>query len=241
LPASKDAIAVSLAGQSLTALKGNLQIVDATLTGTVTRIVGSDVETGAVTLMALGGSSSKVNLSLSNETRVEVRNKPANTDPEGAWIDASGSRQAYATHNCFTDAVWFLPTMSILSQVANPNLIVTYVGRETKAGVAVHHLHFAIQTTFPDPSGLFASLSAEDIYLDVATFLPVALTFNSHPDSDAGLNIPVEIDFDNYQVVSGVRIPFRIQKFLNRSLYLDIIVQSAVLNSGLNDSLFTWN
>jgi hypothetical protein len=48
----------------------------------------------------------------------------------------------------------------------------------------------------------------------------------------------VEIDFSNYQAVNGVQVPFRVQKFLNGSLFLDVTVQSAVLNSGIPQSDF---
>jgi hypothetical protein len=75
--------------------------------------------------------------------------------------------------------------------------------------------------------------------LDASTYLPVALTFNAHPDNDAGTNIPVEIDFSNYQQVNGVQIPFHVQKFLNGPLFLDVTVQSAVVNSGVPPSAFS--
>jgi hypothetical protein len=115
---------------------------------------------------------------------------------------------------------------------------VSYIGQETRAGAAVQHLHFAFQPAVADPTGLLQGLGVEDVYLDASTYLPVALTFNTHPDNDAGTNKPVEIDFSNYQQVNGSQIPFHIQKFLNGSLFLDVTIQSAVLNSGLPQSDF---
>ena len=74
--------------------------------------------------------------------------------------------------------------------------------------------------------------------LDSTTFLPDAITFNIHPDNNALLDIPVEIDFSDYRPVSGTQVPFRIQKFLNNSLFLDFQVQNAAINSGLSASAF---
>ena len=229
--------AVTLATQALAALTGTTSVTDMTLTGTATRTAGSDVESGTVVLMALGGSSSRMDLSFSNGTRHEVRNL-SNSTPQGTWIGLDGVSHAFAMHNCITDAAWFVPQLSVLSQLSNPNLIVSYVGPETRNGAAVQHLHFAIQNATADPTGLLQSLSTEEVYLDASTFLPVAFAFNTHPDNDELTNIPVEIDFSNYQAVNGVQVPFRVQKFLNGSLFLDVTVQSAVLNSGIPQSDF---
>ncbi len=80
---------------------------------------------------------------------------------------------------------------------------------------------------FPDSPGAptFAHLTQVDFFLDSTTLLPAAITFNIHPDNNALLDLPVEIRFSDYRVVSpsGVvaglqtgavsspQIPFHIQ------------------------------
>jgi hypothetical protein len=81
-------------------------------------------------------------------------------------------------------------------------------------------------------------LTQMDLYLDPTSLLPVALSFMTHPDNSELLDIPVQVQFSNYQSIGGVQIPFHVQKFLNGSLSLDVQVQSAVLNSGLSSSAF---
>jgi hypothetical protein len=246
--ATQNPTAVALATNSIAVLSGSVQVADITLTGTATRIAGSDVGTGTVTLKALGTLDSRIDLSLSSGTRSEVRNA-SNGAPQGSWLAPSGSVNSMAMHNCFTDAAWFFPALTVLSQTSNPNLSITYVGLETKNGVSVQHLNFAsvsaVQPTasagLRGPAASLATLSSTDVYLDSASLLPVALAFNTHPDNDALTNIPVEVDFSNYQAVNGVQIPFRIQKFLNASLFLDLTIQTASLNSGLTDSAFASN
>jgi hypothetical protein len=90
-------------------------------------------------------------------------------------------------------------------------------------------------------NGLLARLSATDVYLDSSSYLPVALGFSVHPDNNLLISIPVEVDYSNYQIFEGVRIPFHIQKFLNGSLFLDLTIQNVVLNSGLATSAFSAN
>jgi hypothetical protein len=230
--------AVAFAAQAMAALSPTTQVSDITLTGTATRTVGSEVESGSITLKALGNPDSRLDLVETSGTRSEIRNNSTSV-PQGSWITPDGVSHAMAYHNMLTDAAWFVPQLTVLSQLSNPNLIVSYVGAETRAGAAVQHLHFAVQSATVDPTGLLQGLGAEDVYLDASTYLPVALTFNAHPDNDAGTNISVEIDFSNYQQVNGVQIPFHVQKFLNGPLFLDVTVQSAVVNSGIPPSVFS--
>jgi len=230
---------VALATQAMAALTGTTQVNDITLTGTATRTAGSDVESGSITLRALGTAESRLDLSANNGTRTEIRNLDSNSASQGFWIGLDGIAHSMANHNCATDAAWFFPALSVLSQLSNPDLVVTYIGNETRGDVSVQHLHFLLQS--PVPSALVQQLGAEDVYLDASSNLPVAITFNAHPDNDASANLPVEVDFSNYQAVNGVQVPFRIQRLLNGSVLFDLTIQSATVNSGLTAAAFSPN
>ena len=78
-----------------------------------------------------------------------------------------------------------------------------------------------------------------DVYFDPQSFLPVVLDFNTHPDIDAGTNLPVEIQFGNFQSMGGVLVPLEIQKYLQGSLLLNLAVSNASINSGVPPSTFT--
>lgn len=239
---TKDPTAVGLATRSLAALTGASQIADVTLTGTAMRIIGSDTGSGTVTLKALGTSSSRMDLNLADGNFSEIRTSP-NGAPQGQWLARGGVYNPIATHNCFTDAVWFFPALTVLSQESNPNLSITYLGQGTKNGVSVQHLQFALNSAaqvpgFGDP---LLALSPTDVYLDSSSLLPVAFAFYTHPDNNSLLNIPVEVDFSNYQSVNGIQVPYHIQKYLNGSLLLDMTIQTAALNSGLTVSAFSSN
>lgn len=153
-----------MATQALTALTGTTQVNDVTLTGTGTRTAGPDVESGSVSLKALGTQQARLDLSVASSTRSEIRNLDSNGLSQGFWIGLDGTVNSMANHNCVTDAAWFFPALSILSQLANPNLVVTYIGNETRGGVSVQHLHFVVQN--PVATGIFQQLSAEDVTLE---------------------------------------------------------------------------
>ena len=81
-----------------------------------------------------------------------------------------------------------------------------------------------------------ARLSQTEIFLDAATHLPRSIFYNTHPDNNDLLDIPVELQFSDYRSVNGAQIPFHIQKSVNGSLTLDLQFQSVALNTGLTAS-----
>jgi hypothetical protein len=237
---SSDPLAVSLAQQSVAALNGSVPIADAVLTGVATRIAGSDIEKGTVTLNAKGAVESRIDFSLSGGTRTEIRNNTAGF-PQGAAILNGGNQQAVAMHNCRINASWFFPELSALAQAADPTQIFAYIGLEQRKGASVHHLrtfHYS-PAKRPDVTAIRQDVSTMDIYLDSTSLLPLAFAFNTHPDDDALTNIAVEVDFYNYRPFSGVLVPTHIQKLIWNGLALDISISGATFNTGLLYDLFT--
>jgi hypothetical protein len=235
---ASDFSAISLAQQSVAALTGGATISDVTLTANVISILGSDAESGTSKLLALSSGLSRVDLNLSSTTRSDIRNV-SNGVPVGEWILNGGTPSPYALHNCWTDASWFFPALSFLTQTAAPNFFFKYVGQEQHGGTTVQHLR-VFQLGSVDSSGDLRSstLSTTDFYLDATSFLPVAMAFKVHADNDMNTDIPVEIRFGGYQGVNGVQIPFHIQRMFNGTIVLDISVTSTTINSGPSAALF---
>jgi len=239
----RDPQAIAATSAALAALTGNTKVSDVTLTGTATLTSGSETESGSITLTAMGTKFSQMKLVSASGVRTEVHNLSPTGTPQGAWVGLDGVAHPMPGHNTYTDAVWFFPALGVMSQVAHRYIAATYVGEDTREGVSVHHIHLAIQYPQLNHSAkgaaLTASLTGTDLYLDTASSLPVAVTFNTHPNNNAATNIPVEVDFSNYQAVNGVQVPFRIRQLLNGTLLYDMTIQSASVNSGLSASNFT--
>jgi hypothetical protein len=230
----------TLLAQSAAALAGSVTISDVTLSGNAQSMVGSDDESGTVALKAMAPGESRMDLSLSASSRSEIRSFDANGNVVGAWSGSDAVQHAISFHNLLTDSSWFFPALTVNRLVANTAAVGIYVGQETLNGQSVLHVSFsqppAITTT--SGSAIMQHLTQMDLYLNPTTYLPVALSFAVHPDNNELLDIPVQILFSNYQTVSGVQIPFHIQKFQNGCLSLDLQVQSATLNLGLTASEF---
>lgn len=232
---TSDALAVTLAQKSVVALTGGAPITDVTLNANVISVLGSENNVGTGTFKAKGNRETRVDLALAGGTRSDVRNIAAGFSG-GAWETDGNAPKPYAIHNCWIDAPWFFPAFSALSQTTNSNYVFKYVGQEQHGTVNTQHIQvFQVNSDFPPAP----QLSAMDFYLDPASFLPLALTFKTHPDTDMNIDISNAVNFANYQNVAGIQVPFHIQHMLNGSVILDITVTNAAVNTGLLDSLFT--
>jgi len=233
--ATTDSQTLLVSQRAYAALSGGNPIADIALSGAARRIAGSDDETGTVTLKAMATGASRMDLSLPSGQRSEVQNVSA-APLAGAWSGPDSVSHSIAQHNLLTEPAWFFPTFAI-ARALSTGYVATYVGHETWNSVAVEHITLYQQSSGGD--ALLQHLSQRDIYLDSSTLLPLALTFNIHPDNDAGFDIPVEIRFSDYRAVNGAQVPFHTQKYLNNGLILDLQFQSAVLNTGLSASTFS--
>jgi hypothetical protein len=235
-PPASDSQATAYAAQSIAALTGGTTISDVTLTGTVTWN-GSD--TGTATLKALGTGESRMDLALTSGTRTEIRDAQTGASL-GHWINPNNTSGAFALQNCQTDAVWFFPALGSLA--AGSNVVLSYIGQETRNGSAVEHIQsYVYQPNSPTIGPTPRQLSTMDFYLDATTLLPVATLFNAHPDGNAAATIPVEIDFTNYQAISGAAVSMHIQRYVQGTLVVDLTISAASFNTGLSLADFQIN
>ena len=231
--------AVGVLAQSAKALTGSTAVNDMTLTGTVEWIAGSDDETGTATYKGVSGAY-RLDMTFRNGTRSEIVAPPVSGVPSGYWIGLDGSSHSMALHNVMVDAGWF-PMFTLGNLLSSPISVLTYVGQETRNGGSV--IHLTANQQFPNVSADVAPsmqhLTQVEIYLDPATLLPVSYLYNLHPDNNALVDIPIEIRYTNYQTVSGLQVPFHIQKFINGTLAIDIQFQNATPNTGLTAAQIT--
>jgi hypothetical protein len=237
-PAPRDAQAVLVLQRSLAALTGTATVNDVTLTGTATRIAGSDNESGTVTLKATAIGQGRIDLSLSSGPRSEVIDI-SQASPVGNWSGPDGTWHPIASHNLWTDPTWFFPEFLIGRVLSNPSYAVSSVDSETLEGVAVQHLAIWLQISADaQTTKLIQGLSRMDIYLSSSTLVPVAVSFNSHPDGDESIDIPMEVKFSDYQTAQGALVPYQVQQYIQNGLHLDLKLQTVQMNLGLSTTDF---
>lgn len=236
-PAPAATVSAVTLQSALTALSPT-PTTDVSLSGSVHSIAGSDDDTGTATLKAMSSGSARVDMAFTSGTVSEIYSA-STSGIAGVWVDAAGKSHEVPGHNLLAEPAWFSPVVS-LSRRLNAGQVVTDVGPDERFGVKVEHFSVYENPNFPRPAvGVsYQHLTQLDYFLDPSTSLPVSISYNIHPDSNAGQDIPVDVEFSDYRIVAGVRIPFHIQKFINRTLLLDIQLQGAAINSGISSSAF---
>lgn len=233
-PPASDPQALSYAAQSIAALTHGIALSDVALSGDAIWVIGPDRDTATVTLIASGRTESRVDIQLAGGSRIEVRSSLGG-GPEGQWTNADGKHGLYASHNCWTDPVWFFPALSSIGNFADSASLFSYVGKETWNGLSAYHLRvYRSSKNFKD----LAQLSTMDFYLDPGSFLPLGISFKTHSDIDVRNDIATQILFADYRSVNGLQIPFRIQRHLGGNV-LDVTVTGVNFNSGISDSTFS--
>jgi len=231
---SAESVLMSAAAASM----ANASISDVTLSGSARRIAGADDETGTVTFEALSNGAARFDFTypsgVTNETQTMSEGGPS-----GVWSGPDGIRHAISPHNLNHSEMVF-PAFTLANFASGKNLLFGYVGQEIKNGHSVYHLW--IEQQFPGSPASAAVLAQHlthtDIFIDISSFLVIALDFNMHPDDDASIDIPAELCFSDYHTVSGAPIPFHVEKFLNNGLVLDLEFKNASLNTGISPAAF---
>jgi len=236
-PAS-DAQAILVANEAQLALTGGTPVSDTVMNANSQWVAGGTRESGTATLKAKGMAQGLMDISGGTVKRREIRNDI--NGPDGRWAGTDGVAHAVAPHNCWGPAAWFSPH-AVVRMMSDPKVVLRYFGQEMRNGIVVDHIQMRRPSTAKNAQLArdLEKLSIVEIFLDVTSHLPVAVIFNTHPDDDYGRDIPNEVRFSDYRSVSGVMVPFHIQRWMQGMLNTELTVTTATINSGLTDSDFT--
>lgn len=214
--------------QAESAVLGTSKPTSVVLRGTFTSSEGSLNQTGNAQLTVGSDGSYSIDLSRNvgavNESRTVADGIPACT-----WTDQTSVVHKSAFLNCLPPA-WFFPGLALFSG-ASSSTSAAWTPSTYFTDALGNHLQF--QFSLPLPAGQQEDpqfLKPFDLVLSPATNLPQYALFTVHPDNP-GINadIPVKIAYLNYQSVSGVAIPFHIQRYVNGGLVLDLVIANATV------------
>lgn len=217
--------------QAMRALTGDNPVGSVSESGTVVRTLGGDQDQGSITLQSPGVMNSEMDITSPAGVRSEIRTMGIGY-PEGTWIDLQGNRHTMSLHNCWSEAVWFFPALSLLADYANPNLVFEDLGQQQYNGGTAEHIriHRTAQGLSQNRLRILARMSTVHFYLDSQTAIPIALSFDTHADENLETDIPVFIVFSDYRSVGGTLVPFQVTKFFNGTQLLQITVSNASPN-----------
>jgi hypothetical protein len=220
-------------------LSGATPVTATSASGNATWITGGDRLQGSFS-SEVKGRASRLTLDLGAVQRVEVRND-LGAQPAAQWLAADGKTHNSAPHNCYIAPAIFSPAL-LLATTADVNAVLKYVGKEDHNGFKVDHIRYF--RVFPNEKSTRVAqvkqqMSAFDLYLDQSSHIPLSASYAIHPDDDFTLDIPVEVRFSDYRIVSGVLVPQRVQRFMNGVLNLDLAITNTAVNPDISDTQFS--
>jgi hypothetical protein len=199
------------------------------LTATAEWTAGSTHESGTAQLQAKADGSATLQLSAGSASRTEVQTK---TDSSKActWVDSAGTSHDIVGPNCLVAIPWFAPNLFTQPASQLPSLLATTDdGVVSKDNATFHQVSFILNLQGIDDASTkqLVNQSVVKVFYDPQTYLPASLEYHIHPDNNDLQDIDVKVVFGGYQSIAGVMIPFRIERFVNRSLQLKLDVSSA--------------
>lgn len=211
------------------AVSGGKLFSRVTLAANAEWTAGSLHQTGTAQLQANADGSTSVQLSLGQASHTESQTK-ADSARTCEWTDQAGASHDILGPNCFIAVPWFAPSLYTQPLSQLPALIgTTDDGEVSKDGSTLHQISYLLNLQGADSTSTdqMVSQSTVKVFYDPQTALPDSLEYFVHPDSNDLQNIPVRVVFRNYQSVSGVMLPFHVEKYVNRTLQLTLDVTNA--------------
>ena len=136
--------------------------------------------------------------------------------------------------NCLQPAVWFLPALSLQPALASSAMNAVDLGTGAVGSSSNSYRHVQSKLSPSNlPTKMAKSLtqrSTTDLGMDPKSLLPAVLTYSVHPDNGANVQIAIEVRYSDYRAINGVMIPFHIERLVNGTLQLDILVSSVQVN-----------
>lgn len=228
-PAGASLTATTLLQNASQAFSKGQPVHTVTLTGTANWIVGGDNENGNIALVANSDGSYQINLEMGQSSRTEIQT-PFAQGQQCTWAGSDGVAQAVSGHNCMQSVAWFLPEVALFGNLQPQAVGTLLVGSSATAqtpGLDLRQQQSVVPNyVSANIASLYTHLSAVDIFYNPTTYLPLSVTYETHPDGNATLDIPVQVEFSNYQTVGGITVPFHIQRYVNGVLALDITISN---------------
>jgi len=224
--------AAAILRRAFSTMSSGARISSTAIAGSATRYDGSVGASGTFAFSADSTEQSRFDFSLPTGTSGEIRTVTDGA-PSGSGIAPGGVVYAVGPQNPMTASAWFFPALTLAPRLAAQYYGKSYVGKESRNGVAVSHLQVWRQSNEGTvaTAATVRQLSLEDVYLDWTSHLPVAITFSLHSIGGVAGDTPVEVDFSDYQMVQGSPVPYHIRVYMAGALFWDIQVSSVSITS----------
>ncbi len=223
-----------LLSQAVSAFSNGQAIHTIRITGNATWYSGQQEDAGSVVLTASDNGPAGLQLELQALGQKTESQSSVGSSAKCSWTGSDAvSHQVHAS-SCCMPLIWFLPAFSLQPAYLANNVNLTDFGNGSVGNATGTYRHLRLQLSTTDASDPItedvSNQAAADLGLNPQTMLPAVLVYAMQPDNGAPISIPVQVVYSDYQLVSGINIPFVIQRYVNGQLQLAIHVNSISAN-----------
>lgn len=231
--APRDIEAITILNQAMSASGGLAalgNINDVTSTGTITFFWAGEQLSGTAVLKRRGFREFRIDTTLPDGTRSWIVNNGV-----GTYVDVDGTVRLDTRATAFGMG---FPYMSVLAGLADKSVGISYIGLEARVGASVHHIR--IGGGQKDPNALLNGYfnSAKDLYIDSTSLHLLSVVDQVHLRDNLAIQVPREVQFSNYQVVTGILIASTVNESIYGQPTLTLQLNQTTFNTGLTDTDF---
>lgn len=137
------------------------------------------------------------------------------------------------------ERVRHIPALSLIAEVSNPSLEVTYEGSEAINGAACDRISIS-QPLIGDPqqADSFRELTKTTFWIDQQTRFVLKEAHTERNSKPTPGTYRVELYFANYRQVQGVAMPFTQVTFVDGQPASEVAISAVQFNAGVPDSDF---
>jgi len=228
----RDAQAVTIIANSIAAM-AQAAPSDSTATGTINLVAGSLNDSGTITVLTRGTNQTAETLQMSEVGNLETIYSQGSASQLNNSTSTTLQPELAVTSQCPD-----FPLPFLTGAVDNPDFGFKYIGTETVDGLSAYHVQFWDTFASTPQFQNLASFTTRDIWIAVASALPVRLSYNWRAAGGSAPSIPMQVDYSNYQSFGGTLYPLTIKKSKNGTVWQTITIQNVQFNTGLTDADF---
>ena len=200
-----------------------------TLNGNASWTVGSLHETGTAKLQAGVDGSAIVQLMLNTASRTDAMTG-VDQGRTCLWSDKAGTTHEVVGANCLVAIPWFAPALLSQNQASLPSLLRGEDhGITTRDGAEVHELDLTLKLAGQTDTLTQQMIEASrvKVFYDPKSLTATSLEYSVFFDGNDVTRLPVRVLFSDYRTVSGVLLPFHIDRYVQKSLQLSLDISNA--------------
>jgi hypothetical protein len=188
-----------------------------------------------ITLKSKGFHETRVELQMPEGPNIRIMNQG-----KAVIRKSDGTVQALGLNNTTGERVRLIPLLSLLAEYQSANVSVAYQGTAKVSGqiasvIALSYIPHADSAQ----ASAFSSLTRTLFYVDQGTGLVDKIQYENYEEGDSQrTHRKMEEYLTQYQIVSGIAVPFRQTSHADGKLEDDLLLKSIIFNTGLADSEF---